>query len=376
VQNQIKFISGNEACAEGAFYAGARFYAGYPITPSSEIAQIASERLPALGGWYMQMEDELASMAAIIGASCSGVKSFTATSGPGFSLMQENLGVAIMGEIPCVLINVQRSGPSTGLATSPAQADFMQSRWGTHGDHSVIVLTPSSVQECYELTIRAFNLSEKYRTPVILLTDKTVAQMREKATLFNAGQMEIINRKKPDPAGTEYIPYKPDPDNIPPMSTFGDPQLLRITSSTHSQYGFTDDHPDNADSLLKRLFIKIENNVSQISCIKNYFMEDAETAFVSFGITARAAYKAVKDLRREGVKAGLVNILTAWPFPDQKLEAAVAGCRELVVAEMNLGQLVREVRRVCCDKKIIACNKSNGENILPNEIVNAWRGAL
>ncbi len=374
--NEVKFLSGNEACAEGALYAGARFYAGYPITPSSEIAQIASDRLPAINGTYVQMEDEIASMAAIIGASGCGVKSFTATSGPGFSLMQENLGVAVMGEVPCVVINVQRSGPSTGLATNPAQADIMQARWGTHGDHSMIVLTPSSVQECYELTIRAFNLAEKYRCPALVFTDKTVAQMREKVTLFAPGEIKLAERKKPLTSPAEYISYQPDADGIPPMSSFGDPHLLRITSSTHNEQGFTNDDSSNAHKLIRRLYDKIEDNVEDISQLKTYKMEDAETAFVSFGITARAAQNAVDKLRAEGHKVGLVNFLSMWPFPERKLKEAVASCRGLLVPEMNLGQLVREVERVCSDKDVYSYTKSDGKNIFPKEIIQAWRESL
>lgn len=370
---EVKFLSGNEACAEGAFYAGARFYAGYPITPSSEIAQLASERLPALDGCYIQMEDEIASMAAIIGASCCGVKSFTATSGPGFSLMQENLGVAVMGEVPCVVVNVQRSGPSTGLATNVAQADIMQSRWGTHGDHAMIALTPSSVQECYELTIRAFNLSERYRTPVIVLTDKTLAQMREKVTLFAPGEVDLAERARPTGSPAEYLSYRPGPDGIPPMAFFGEPHLLRVTSSTHNEAGFTDNDPDNAARLLRRLYDKIEGNACDIARIKTYHMEDAETACVSFGLTARAAHYAMSRLRKEGLKVGLVKLLTMWPFPEKKLQEAVAGCRSILVPEMNLGQMVREVERVCRDKAVHSYTKSDGENIMPGEILQAWR---
>ncbi len=373
---KVKFISGNEACAEGAFYAGARFYAGYPITPSSEIAQLASERLPLLDGCYMQMEDELASMAAIIGASCCGVKSFTATSGPGFSLMQENLGVAVMGEIPCVVINVQRSGPSTGLATNVAQADVMQSRWGTHGDHAIIVLTPSSVQECYELTIRAFNLSEKYRNPVVLLSDKTVAQMREKVTLFAPGEVEIVERARPTGPPEEYLSFRPGPGGVPPMAVFGDPHLLRITSSTHNEAGFTDSDAGNASRLLRRLYDKVEGNVSDIARIKTCYMEDAVSACICFGITARAALHTVHRLRGEGVRVGLVNLLTVWPFPEAQLREVTAGCRTLLVPEMNLGQLVREVERVCRDKAVHSYTKTDGENIMPGEILHVWREIL
>ncbi len=376
MQNNIKFLSGNEACAEGAFYAGALFYAGYPITPSSEIAQIASERLPAIGGTYVQMEDEIASMAAIIGASCCGVKSFTATSGPGFSLMQENLGVAVMGEVPCVVINVQRSGPSTGLATNPAQADIMQARWGTHGDHSMIALTPSSVQECYEMTIRAFDLSEKYRCPVLVLTDKTVAQMREKVVLYEPGERKLAERKKPSGPAEEYLPYRADDDGIPPMAAFGDKRLLRVTSSTHNEQGFTNDDPGNAYTLIRRLYDKIEDNVDDIAVFKTYLMDDADTAFIAFGITARAALNAVYKLREEGHKVGLIDMSTMWPFPDRKLKEAVSGCRALLVPEMNLGQLVREVNRICCDKEVYSYTKSDGKNIFPAEIIKAWRESL
>lgn len=367
--SDIRFIQGNEACTEGALAAGARFFAGYPITPSSEIAQIASQRLPQFGGCYMQMEDEIASIAAIIGASASGVKSFTATSGPGFSLMQENLGVAITGEVPCVIINVQRPGPSTGLATNPSQADLMQARWGTHGDHSIIVLTPSSPQECYDLTIRAFNLAEKYRTPVIVLTDKTIAQVSEKVKLYPAEEIDIINRKKPvcDPA--DYKPFRSDEDGIPPMSFFGDPHLLRITSSMHDEDGFTDSGVENASKVIRRLHDKIENNVQDIAQLETYFTEDAHTVFISFGISARASLHAVHSARAEGKKVGAVKLLSIWPFPAIKLRSALENCQQIIVPEMNLGQLVLEVERIFKDKKVISFAKWNGQNITPTELL-------
>jgi 2-oxoglutarate ferredoxin oxidoreductase subunit alpha len=367
--SNIRFIQGNEACAEGAFTAGARYFAGYPITPSSEIAQIASQRLPQLGGCFMQMEDEIASIAAVIGASASGIKSFTATSGPGFSLMQENLGVAITGEVPCVIINVQRSGPSTGMATNPAQADLMQTRWGTHGDHSIIVLAPSSPQECYDLTIRAFNLSEKYRTPVIVLTDKTVAQVREKVKLYPPAETEIVNRKKPTCAPLEYRPFQSDTGGVPPMSYFGEPHLLRITSSMHNEDGFTDSNAVNASKVIRRLHDKIEKNVDDIAQIETCFTEDADTVFISFGISARASLHAVHLARAEGKKVGAVKLLGVWPFPALKLQAILKNCHQLIVPEMNMGQLVLEVERVFKDKKVISLTKSNGQNIMPAELL-------
>ncbi len=371
---KLKFIPGNEACCEGAIAAGASFYAGYPITPSSEIAQVASVRLPALGGYYIQMEDEIASMAAITGASMSGAKSFTATSGPGFSLMQENLGMAIIGEVPCVLINVSRGGPSTGLATKPAQGDIMQTRWGTHGDHPIIVLTPSTGQECFDLTARAFNLSEKYRTPVIVLTDKTLGHLREKVEIREEGELEIINRKKPNCPPEEYKPYKADEDLIPPLANYGDKHLQRINSSMHGDEGYINLTPENAKKSLIRLHEKIENNLEDICQIKEYQTEDAETVIISFGIASRAARRAVSRAREEGRKVGLIQLLTLWPFPAEKIKRTLnPSVKTLVVAEMNMGQLAMEVERIFKDKEIVKVNKFTGEDMLPGEILEALR---
>ncbi len=367
---KYKFLHGNEACVEGAIAAGALFFAGYPITPSSEVAQGASLRLPALGGYYVQMEDEIASIAAVIGASLTGMKSFTATSGPGFSLMQENLGMAIIGEVPCVIINVSRGGPSTGLATKPAQGDVMQTRWGTHGDHSIIVLSPSSVQECFDLTVRAFNLSEKYRTPVIVLTDKTVASLREKVEIRDGDELEIINRKKPDCPPGEYKPYRADNDLIPPLASYGDEHLLRVNSSMHGEEGFIDMSPATSTALVQRLVDKIEKNMEDITQIKGFQVADADTVIISFGISARAARRAVSLAREEGRKVGLVQLLTMWPFPEEKIKKALGpSCRNLVVAEMNMGQLALEVERVFRDKNVYRVNKFSGEDIYPAEIL-------
>jgi 2-oxoglutarate/2-oxoacid ferredoxin oxidoreductase subunit alpha len=368
---KVKFLQGNQACVEGAVAAGARFYAGYPITPSSEVAQAASEKLPPLGGYYVQMEDEIASMAAIIGASLSGLKSFTATSGPGLSLMQENLGMGIMGEVPCVIIDVARGGPSTGLATKQAQGDVMFTRWGTHGDHTIIVVTPASVQECFDLTVRAFNLSEKYRTPVIVLTDKTIGHLREKVEVKDPGEIEIIDRKRPTGPPGDYKPYRADEDGIPPLAAYGDRHLLRINSSMHGEEGFIDQSPRNATSLNKRLYEKIEKNVADIGQIKAFQTEDAETVIIAFGIAARSALRAMTLARQAGLRVGVAQLQTLWPFPVPQLQEAIGpGCRRLLVAEMNMGQLALEVERVFHDKEVYRVNKWSGEDLLPREILH------
>ena len=367
---KIKFLQGNYACCEGAVAAGARFYAGYPITPSSEVAQAASEMLPPVGGYYVQMEDEIASMAAIVGASLSGLKSFTATSGPGLSLMQENLGMAIMGEVPCVIIDVARGGPSTGLATKQAQGDVMNCRWGTHGDHTIIVVTPSSVQECFDLTVRAFNLSEKYRTPVIVLTDKTIGHLREKVDVKDPSELEIVDRKKPTGPPEDYKPYRPDADGIPPLAAYGDRHLLRINSSMHGEEGFINQSPQNATALNTRLYDKIENNIMDIGQIKTFQTEDAETVINSFGISARSAARAVTLARQEGIKAGAIQLQTLWPFPAPHIKEALGPqVRRLLVAEMNMGQLILEVERVFKGLDVYGVNKWSGEDLLPREIL-------
>ena len=368
---EIKFAQGNEACAEGALKAGARFYGGYPITPSSEIAEVASRRLPELGGVFLQMEDEIASIAAVIGASASGVKSFTATSGPGFSLMQESLGVAIIGEVPCVIIDVQRSGPSTGLATQPAQADLMQARWGTHGDHVIVALYPSNAQECFDLTAEAFNIAEKLRAPVIVLTDEVVGHMREKFIIRD--QVKIEDRKKPTGPVEDYLPYHADEDGVPPMAAFGDKYRMRITSSTHTPDGFTNGNPDNAQRMNDRLFSKVLDRAHEFTYIKNYMVEDADILLVACGYTARVAKAAVKQMREQGIKAGLFHPLTIWPFPEEQLQQAAKNAQKILVPEMNMGQLVYEVERTLKDKEVLGLHKSNGQPLFIREIVDRMK---
>ena len=300
---RVRFIQGNEAIAEGALAAGARFFAGYPITPSSEIAEISSRRLPAVGGVYVQMEDEIGSIAAVIGASAAGKKAYTATSGPGFSLMQENLGVAVMAEIPCVIINVQRSGPSTGLATKPAQGDVMQSRWGTHGDHGIIVLSPSSVQDCYNLTIRAFNLAEKYRTPVILLADEIVGHMREKAVLWQPGPGELLERKQPDCPPHAYKPFELG-EGVAPLAAYGGEYVFRMSGSTHDEWGFACGKPQNAEMFVRHYTDKIEKNKEDIIVTREYRLADAEYTIVTFGCTTRSALEAMRISRSRRYAGG------------------------------------------------------------------------
>ena len=370
-----KLLQGNEACVEGAIAAGMRFFAGYPITPSTEIAELSSQKLPKCGGRFIQMEDEIASMAAIIGGSLAGLKSMTATSGPGFSLMQENFGYACITEVPCVVVNVQRGGPSTGLPTSPAQGEIMQAKWGTHGDHPVIALTPNSVQETYELTITAFNLAEKYRTPVILLMDETVGHMREKLILKDSSEIEIIDRKKPTCKPEDYVAYRPDDDMIPPMATFGEGYRYHVTGLTHDETGFPTNNNEISGKLITRLVDKIEKNIDSMSYYEEYNMDDAETVIIAFGGVSRSAKSAIDEMRNEGKKVGLFRPVTMWPILEKQIKKAADKAKEIYVAEMNLGQYYFEVERIagkkCPVKKI---SKVTGELITPSEIISAVKG--
>lgn len=374
-EKNYKLIQGNEACVEGALAAGMRFFAGYPITPSTEVAEISAQKLPQVGGKFIQMEDEIASMAAIIGGSLAGLKSMTATSGPGFSLMQENLGYATIAEIPCVIVNVQRGGPSTGLPTSPAQGEVMQAKWGTHGDHPIIALTPNSVQEAYEYTIKAFNLAEKYRTPVIMLMDETVGHMRERLTFKDPSEIEIIDRKKPTCKTDEYLAYKPDEDMIPPMASFGEGYRYHVTGLTHDVTGFPTNNNKISGELITRLVDKVEKNVDDMAYFEEYEMEDAEVIIVAFGGVSRSAKTAIDELRKSGKKVGLFRPITIWPMLEKQIDKVAEQAKEIYVAEMNLGQYFYEVDRIagkkCPVKKI---NKVTGELITPNEIIEAVNG--
>jgi len=364
-------LQGNEAIVEGALRAGCRFFAGYPITPATEISELLSVRLPRVDGTFIQMEDEIASLGAVIGASLAGVKSMTATSGPGFSLMQENLGFAVITEVPCVIVNAMRGGPSTGLPTSPSQSDVMQARWGTHGDHPVIALCPSTVRECYDLTITAFNFSEKYRIPVILLVDEVVAHMREKVSLSDREGMTIFNRVKPTVPPEWYIPYEDNPRGVPAMAAFGDGYRYNVTGLTHDVRGFPTSRPDEVDPFIRRLFRKISQNFADLQIGEFYETDDADITIIAYGSVARSARRAVLDARARGVKVGLLKLNTLWPFMRTQVEQALKTSRIVIVPEMNMGQISREVKRVNRDgTKIFTINRVDGTIITPQEIMN------
>ena len=370
--NKARLMQGNEAVAEGALAAGVLFYAGYPITPSTEIAEIMAERLPLIGGTFIQMEDEIGSMAAIIGASLTGLKSLTATSGPGFSLKQENLGYAISTEVPCVLVNVQRGGPSTGLPTSPAQADVMQARWGTHGDHPIIALTPSSVQECYELTVKAVNMAEEFRIPVILLMDEVIGHLREKVIL--PVELTIVDRKKPTLPPGDYIPYENNESMIPAMANFGEGYRYHVTGLTHNEKGLPTGNPEVTKKFMQRLTQKLTPYLDRIQLVEEVQLDDAKLIVVAYGCSARSALEAVHIARNEGLKVGLFRPITIWPFSQQKLEKYAD--RKYLVVEMNSGQLVGEIERIFGYKAVERLNRIDGELITPKEVLDRIREVL
>jgi len=365
----VRFMQGNLACAEAALAAGCRFFAGYPITPSSEIAEHLSRRLPEVGGKFIQMEDEIASIAAVIGASVGGLKAMTATSGPGFSLMQENIGYAAMAEIPCVIVDVQRTGPSTGLPTSPAQGDMMQARWGTHGDHPIIALAPSSVRETYDLTVKAFAFSEQYRTPVLLMTDEVVAHMREKVEIPE--QVEVAERPKTGVPPEWYYPYEAGGADVPPLVPFGMGFRYHITGLFHDRSGFPTERVDEIDPWLERVVAKIERNLERILLYTQDGVQGARTLVVAYGATARSARHAVLIARARRHKVGFIKLLTIWPFPSEMLAEAAQGVRTVIVPEMNLGQIALEVERAVGRQKVRRVCRADGQLISPEEILAA-----
>jgi 2-oxoglutarate ferredoxin oxidoreductase subunit alpha len=364
----MHYFSGNEAAAEGAIAAGCRFYAGYPITPSSEIMERMAFRLKEVGGVFIQMEDEIASISAVIGASWAGAKAMTATSGPGFSLMQESIGYAAFTETPCVIIDVQRAGPCTGQATRVGSGDIMQAKWGSHGDYQVIALSPWSVQEMYELTLRGFNLSERYRVPTLVMADEAVGHLRE--NLSTRARVEVWDRKKKrggPPFGTE------EEEGVPPMPAFGEGERLLITGSTHDALGFrkTDD-PEVHATLVNRINQKILKNRNRIIETEDYFLEDSEKAILAYGFTARSSLYGVNQLRKEGMKVGMLRLKTLWPFPEEAVTELGKRVKKVIVPEMNLGQVAGEVKKFCsCD--VIPINQMNGEVIRPEKIMEALR---
>jgi 2-oxoglutarate/2-oxoacid ferredoxin oxidoreductase subunit alpha len=371
----VKFVQGNEACVEAALYAGLEFFAGYPITPSTEIAEHLSLRLPRFGGKFIQMEDEIASMCAIIGASLTGHKVMTATSGPGFSLMQEALGYAIMTEIPCVIANVQRGGPSTGLPTHVSQGDVNQARWGTHGDHAIIAMTASNHQDLFEMTVEAFNMAETYRTPVVLLFDEVLGHMREKLVVPEKGEIPLVDRLRTSvDEGVDYHPYLPREDGRLPMSDFGGVHRYNVTGLYHDMWGFPSEKPEVVQGLLRHLVDKINNNVHQITRYREYFLGDADCVLVSYGSAARSALHVVVNRRNRGERLGLLELQTLWPFPDKLVREKCANANHIVVVEMNMGQVAQSVKSaVDHPERVFLANRVDGVFINPTDIRNILR---
>ena len=368
--DNIRFVQGNEACALGAIYAGARFFAGYPITPSTEIAECLAEMLPTVGGKFVQMEDEISSMCAVCGASLAGVKAMTATSGPGFSLKQEAIGYAVMAEIPCVVVNAQRGGPSTGLPTEVSQGDVMQARWGSHGDHSIIAVTASSVQDTFEMTVEAFNMAETYRTPVIILSDAEVAHMREKLVIPAPGELPVVERLLTEvKPGTAYHPYLPREDGRLPMSNFGGHHRFNVTGLHHDIWGFPTQNSETIENLNRHLFDKIENRSAQLARWKEYELADAETVIISYGASARSARQHVFDRRQRGEKLGLLELQTIWPFPKELVREKTKNAGTVIVAEMNMGQICGVVKAAVPNpERVYLANRIDGRLITPEDI--------
>ncbi len=370
-KSKIVSLSGNSVVAEAAVDAGCRFFGGYPITPSSEIAADMSRLMPRVGGVFIQMEDEIAAMGAVIGASLAGAKALTATSGPGFSLKQENIGFACITEAPCVIVNVMRTGPSTGLPTLPSQGDVMQARWGTHGDHSIIALAPSTLTEVYWETVRAFNLAEKYRTPVILLLDEILGHMSERVELPDPATLELVERERPSTPPDEYLPYAVNGNLVPPMADFFSGYRYHVTGLTHDATGFPTESPAIAQALIERLEAKINQNLNDILKYEESDLEDADIAVFAYGSVARSAQVAIARAREAGMKVGLFRPVTLWPFPKTAVADLAKQVKAILVPELNMGQLVSEVERVAGLTPVVPLNKANGQPLSPNEIKNA-----
>jgi 2-oxoglutarate ferredoxin oxidoreductase subunit alpha len=366
------FMNGDEACAEGAISAGCLFFAGYPITPATEIAETMSRRLPELGGIYVQMEDEIASMNSVLGASWAGVKAMTATSGPGFSLMMENVGLGVMTETPCVLVNIQRAGPSTGLPTSVGQGDMMQARWGSHGPYEIIAIVPNSPQEMFELTITAFNLSEKYRVPVLIMSDEVVGHMSEKVVIRRIAPQELVQRRRPTVSPGDYLPYATDGDLVPPMALAGEGYRFHITGLTHDERGYPAMNAVAQDRLVRRLVDKIRLHKKDIIRYEEAWVDDAEVVVCAYGIAARVARHAVQMARSQGIRAGMLRLITVWPFPEDRIRQLAQEVKAFLVPEVNYGQIVLEVERCACGKaKTVLLPHMGGGVHQPQDILEA-----
>lgn len=373
MSKEVKFLQGNEACAEGAIAAGVTFFGGYPITPSTEIAEAMAAKLPQNNGAFIQMEDEIAGLAVVLGASLAGKKVLTATSGPGFSLKQELIGYACMAEIPVVIVNVQRVGPSTGQPTAPSQGDVMQARWGTHGDHSIIALSPWTVKECFDVTVLAVNYAERFRTPVVILMDEIVGHMREKFVMPNSADIKIYPRRKPSKTIAEgYQPYEPMEDLVPNIADFGTGHKFHVTGLLHDETGFPSGSPKLTKEVIDRLHKKIEIAQDEITHYDEFFMADAEYAVVAYGGTARTAYAAVEQARAKGIKVGMVRLMTIWPFADKVIKNLASKVKGILVPELNYGQLVLEVERAAGSQaNVVSLPKYNTEAFDPQEICEA-----
>ena len=369
-------MQGDIACAEGAIAAGCKFFAGYPITPATEITERMARRMIEVDGMFVQMEDELASMAAIIGASWAGAKAMTATSGPGFSLMQENIGLAVMTETPCVVVNIMRGAPSTGQPTEGAQQDVMQCKWGSHGDYEIIALAPASVQEMFDLTIECFNFAETYRAPTFLLADGFTGHLWERVVIPSREEIKTVERKKPIVPADKYVPFKPDEDLVPPMACFGEGYRVHVTGLTHDELGYpkTTD-PKIQHELVNRLCEKIRKNSDKIIRTYKFMLEDADVAVIAYGIPSRSSLNAVKRAREAGIKAGLLRLITVWPFPEKQVEELSNHVKAIVVPEMNCGQVVREVERVAKETPVHFLSKIGGEPHSPSGIFEIIRRA-
>jgi len=374
VSKKVAFLQGNEAAAHGALYAGCKFFAGYPITPSTEVAEVMSAELPKVGGKFIQMEDEIGAMAALLGGSLAGFKALTSTSGPGLSLKQELIGYGCIAEIPCVVFNVMRGGPSTGMPTGPSQSDVMCARWGTHGDHATIALMPASVQECYDMTAQAFNLAEKYRMPVHVLPDEIIAHMRERIEFREPGEIEIIDRTAPSVPPAEYKPYDTTFGDVPPLAAFGSGYKFHVTGLNKLPDGFPTTKAEYVQAEEERQVRKVMADIDNIVDVEEYMMDDAEICVVAYGSTSRSARYAVNEAREKGIKAGLFRLKTFWPFPDKQVKAIAEKVKGFIVPEMNLGMCSIEVERCAQGKaQILGINRVDGEPINPEQILEMMK---
>jgi 2-oxoglutarate ferredoxin oxidoreductase subunit alpha len=375
IHSGIHFMNGDEACAEAAIASGCRFFGGYPITPSTEIAESLAQRLPEVGGVFIQMEDELGSLAAVLGASTAGVRSMTATSGPGLSLMMENLGLGVMLEIPCVIVDVQRGSPSTGLPTMPGQSDVMQARWGSHGDYAIVAYSPWSPQEFFDLTVQSFNVADRFRVPVLLMADEVVGHMVERVVIPQEADIARWERKRPTNSKKSFKPFRvDDEDLVPPMVHAGEGYRIHYTGLTHDEHGYPDMSPQTHHNLVTRLVNKIRCNANQIMLLEDYYLEDARIVVIAYGCTARSARQAVREARKAGIPVGLLRFISLWPFPEETLLELADSADDFIVAEMNLGQISREVERVV-KRPVKGVFHAGGEMIPPDRILHAIQTA-